>query len=129
MRLLEGRGLLVPVHDDSANTTLTVTANETETLSATTFFIDNSAGAFEPAGFTTTATTGNDLVTSGFIVFGNQLVLVDDGGSMEQLWWAVPTDTDGIWSLRWNVDTVTEDNAVPVVVKNVAPVAIGTGTS
>lgn len=117
------------VHDESDSTTLTVTANDTETLSATTFFVDNSAGAFEPAGFTSTPESADELVTSGFIVFGNQLVLVDDTGALEQLWWAVPTATDGVWSLRWNVDAVTDDNAVPVVVKNVAPVPIGVGTS
>lgn len=117
------------VHDDSGNSTLTVTANETETLSATTFFIDNSAGAFEPAGFTTNAERGDGFVTSGFTVFGNQLVLVDDAGALEQLWWALPSATAGVWSLRWNVDTVIDNGAVPVVVKNVAPVTVGAGTS
>lgn len=106
-----------------------MTPNTTETLSATTFFVDNSAGAFEPAGFTSNPEAADGLVTSGFIVFGNQLVLVDSSGALEQLWWALPTETEGVWTLRWNVDTVTDNDAVPVVVKNVAPVPIGSGST
>lgn len=106
---------------------MTVTANSTEELRATTFFIDTSAGAFEAAGF---VEPSNDTVTtSGFKLYGNQLVWITESGELEQLWWAEPTDVDGLWLLKWNVDTVTDTNAIPVNVKNVAPVDVGSSDS
>ncbi|KXT03249.1 hypothetical protein AC578_4789 [Pseudocercospora eumusae] len=108
---------------DEAESSLTVTANSTEELPATTFFINTSAGAFEAAGFV--APSNTTVTTSGFKVFGNQLVWITESGELEQLWWAEPTDVEGLWLLKWNVDAVTDTNAIPVNVKNVAPVNVG----
>ncbi|KAK4618210.1 hypothetical protein CLAFUW4_12072 [Fulvia fulva] len=115
----------VTFDDPEETTTLTASGNETDSLTATTLFIDTSPGANQAAGFMSTTNDSDSLTTSGFILFGNQLAWVSDAGDLEQKFWAKPTSTDGVYTLAWNVDAVVEDGAVPVNVKNVAPVTVG----
>lgn len=102
-----------------------VTPNNTESLPANFFYIDNSAGAFEAAGFTSSSNSSSSIVTTGFKVFGNQLSWVNSAGNLKQLWWAKPTEISGLWTLNWNVDTASESSAVPVTVRNIVPTRIG----
>ena len=59
------------------------------------------------------------------MLFGHQLVWISGAGELEQKFWAKPSNTDGVYTLVWNVDAIAADGAVPVSVKNVAPVTVG----
>ncbi|EME40807.1 hypothetical protein DOTSEDRAFT_82344 [Dothistroma septosporum NZE10] len=115
----------VTFDDPKSTTTLTVTANETKSLQANTFFIDATPGANQAAGFVSPANNSDSLTTSGFRLYGNQLAWVSGIGELEQKFWAKPSATDGVYTLIWNVDAIAADGAVPVNVKNVAPVTVG----
>ncbi|KAK7425304.1 hypothetical protein QQZ08_008201 [Neonectria magnoliae] len=44
----------------------------------------------------------SNLITSNFGFYGTFIYVTGTGGEMETLWYAVATDTDGIYELRWN---------------------------
>ncbi|WPH03580.1 Hypothetical protein R9X50_00646200 [Acrodontium crateriforme] len=108
--------------EQSANSSLTVTPNNTVSLSASNFYINREAGAFSTAGFTNASTSSDSVTTTGFALYGSQLVWISDAGELEQKWWAVPTaNKTNLYTLNWNVENVLSESAVPVVVKNKAP--------
>lgn len=82
-------------------------------------FIDQSANAFVSAGFTTA--TNTSVTTMGFTMFGTLVVWESSAGDLESKWFATQTEEQGLWILKWNVDTVIEDSAVPVALKNLPP--------
>ncbi|KAK4546389.1 hypothetical protein LTR36_002066 [Oleoguttula mirabilis] len=99
------------------NLTLTTDGNWTTPR----LFIDQTAGAFDSAGFTTSSNT--TVTTTGFTLFGTLLVWESTAGLLESKWYATPTDQEGLWYLKWNVDNVLAMSAVPLVLKNLAPTA------
>lgn len=44
-----------------------------------------------------------------------------DDGALTTLWYAAPTDTDGVWTLNWNSTDDTTDGQVIVSLKTKAP--------
>lgn len=82
-----------------------------------------SDSAYEAAGFlsSNTSTTAGNVTTSGFSIFGGQLVY-SDGSDIESQFWAKTTDVDGVWGLMWNEDGTSQDDSVPVTLKTTAPV-------
>ncbi|KAG4443421.1 hypothetical protein IFR05_001100 [Cadophora sp. M221] len=94
-------------------------ANTTSSIGS--FFIVNSDSSYAAAGFlnsSSTVPTGG--VTTGFRVYGGQVVLVSDGALLSQFW-ATPSDVEGVYSLMWNSDGTSQDNSVPVALKTMAP--------
>ncbi|KAF4627436.1 hypothetical protein G7Y89_g10716 [Cudoniella acicularis] len=79
---------------------------------------------FNAAGFITSNTTVTNSTTTGFSLFGGQVVTTE-GDVLEAQFWAKTTDTDGVWSLMWNEDGTTQDDSTPVVLKRIAPAATG----
>lgn len=85
--------------------------------------MNQGASAFDSAGFVVPdASSGTDIVTTGFTLFGT-LAFWDGDGSYEAAWYATPTDQDGLWILKWNVDNIASEDSTPIAVKNLAPTA------
>ncbi|RYP68373.1 hypothetical protein DL769_005527 [Monosporascus sp. CRB-8-3] len=116
---------MVPVLFTFSDTTLTAQPNTTSTNSS-------SSPVFESAVFGIPADsassrqvsflrneTSNGETTSGFGFFGTIVFLEGSDGSLQTLFYAEPTDTEGIWSLAW--DDADTEGAVPVTVKNSSP--------
>jgi hypothetical protein len=61
-----------------------------------------------------------NAITSGFSMFGGQLVY-SNGSDIESQFWAETTGVDGVWSLKWNSDGSSRVDSVPVAVKTIAP--------
>ncbi|CZR56711.1 uncharacterized protein PAC_06600 [Phialocephala subalpina] len=87
-----------------------------------TFYIVTTTSSYEQAGFISKNQTTNitDAATTGFAMFGGQVVYIDDS-EYEAQFWAETTSTTGVWSLKWNTDGTSEDNSTPVVIKKTAP--------
>lgn len=86
------------------------------TILSTKLFIDNSPGAFSSVGFA----TGPDRLTNGFLLYGPSLMWTDpddETAGLQAKWYAVPTGRSGLYILKWNVDILLQDGALPVNLK------------
>lgn len=85
-------------------------------LDQTHLTLDTSSGANEQVTFTANG-------TDSFTIYGTMLVRSVANDTLESKWYAVETETVGLWELRWNVDNTSEDAGQPVVLKDLAPSA------
>ncbi|KAI0150718.1 hypothetical protein GGR57DRAFT_181245 [Xylariaceae sp. FL1272] len=85
------------------------------------FFIPSPSSTSHGVGFTD-STSGSDISTSGFI-FDGQFVthLNEDGRHLETLWYVVPTQSNRVWSLRWNSTGDESEGQVMVSLRSVGP--------
>ncbi|KAF2148104.1 hypothetical protein K461DRAFT_316500 [Myriangium duriaei CBS 260.36] len=84
-------------------------------------YIINGTNADEQAGFADAQNNNGSLTFTGWAIWGQFLVWVDSDGSYTSKWSAEPTDTEGIYEVRWNSADATSDTAVPIVFKNKGP--------
>ncbi|PQE10376.1 cytochrome p450 protein [Rutstroemia sp. NJR-2017a WRK4] len=85
------------------------------------FYIVNGGSSNLAAGFATANTTlPTNATTSGFSLFGGQVVYVDADFQFLSQFWATET-FDGFWQLTWNSDGAHRENSVPVTVKMIPP--------
>lgn len=96
-------------------------ATASPSWSDVTYYVPGPTSTAHQTGFANSNdTVDDDLSTSGFIFYG-QVVLKQVDGNLTTLWYAAPTDTDGIWSLNWNETGDTSSGHVPVALKTRPP--------
>lgn len=71
-------------------------------------------------GFTN-STPGSGMSATGFTFYGHVLLHQNDDGTLKSLFYAVPSDTEGIWSLDWNSTDDDTEGKVLLTVKATAP--------
>lgn len=79
-----------------------------------------------PVGFYkegVTNVTADDIITDAFKAYGNTIFVSIDG-SLESSWYAVATDTDGLWSVGWNSTGGGVLNAEPISLSQGKPVNV-----
>jgi hypothetical protein len=64
------------------------------------------------------ATLPTGAVTTGFSIFGTQVVYYDSDSQILSQFWAQTTDDESVWRVVWNSDGEAEDDSVPVVLKS-----------
>jgi hypothetical protein len=62
--------------------------------------------------------------TSGFTWYGTILAYYDSDDNLEMKFWATPTNTTGVWALKWNSDGTSDGVSVPVVLKSTPPTVL-----
>lgn len=88
------------------------------------FYIVITADAFEQAGFVdSSATAPSGAVTTGFALYGSDIMYIDGNEYLSQFW-AEPTSSDDLYELIWNAGGESSDDAVPVNLKPMAPLAL-----
>jgi len=87
------------------------------TFADATFFVSSASHAAGFLGDNSTAT--NDEITSGFSFYGHTALLVDASGVWQSAFYAMATETDGLWSLGWNFTNV--NGAIPVTLRDTSP--------
>ncbi|KAL3424484.1 hypothetical protein PVAG01_03765 [Phlyctema vagabunda] len=88
---------------------------------AASFYIIDDGTSFAAAGFlSANTTTTTNMSTTGFSMFGGQVIHIADS-MYEAQFWAQATAQDGVWSLMWNADGSTQVDSVPVAVKTLPP--------
>ncbi len=92
----------------------------TSTWSNVTYFVPGPTSTSHSTGFANSTTASDGTTSSGFVFYGQVLLLQQDG-KLQTLWFAVPTGTDGIYSLNWNETSDGTDAAVPVSLKTRPP--------
>ncbi|KAH7157935.1 hypothetical protein B0J13DRAFT_617987 [Dactylonectria estremocensis] len=63
----------------------------------------------------------SELRTTGFHFYGTFAYVAGASGRMEMLWFAVPSGTEGLYSLHWNTTVETTDGSIPVTLKSSPP--------
>ncbi|KAI1078008.1 hypothetical protein F5B20DRAFT_250260 [Whalleya microplaca] len=87
-----------------------------------TFFIPGRGSASHQVGFAPAPGPAADVDASGFVFYGQvALHQSPDDPQLRTLWYAVPTATDGVWSLNWNSTADARDGKVLVTVKATPP--------
>jgi hypothetical protein len=111
----------VTIGDDStlSGSPNTTASTGTPSWSNVTFFIPSTTSSSHDIGFANSTTSG-EVSTTGFL-FYSQVVLHSDDGEMATLWYATPTDIDGVWSLKWNATDDDSTDNVLVNLKATAP--------
>lgn len=72
---------------------------------------------YSQVGFSSDAPSG--AATTGFSFYGGAVAY---GSDLEQAFWAVDTDTAGIWALYWGLTNPSTANSTSIVLKSTAPV-------
>ncbi|WPA98206.1 uncharacterized protein RHO25_002818 [Cercospora beticola] len=82
--------------------------------------IDNNPGALSPVSFS--SGENSSLTTSGFDLWGTLLIWVSNEGAVDIKWYAEPVDAyNRTWALKWNVDNIVGNQAIPIALKTLPP--------
>ncbi|CAJ2512546.1 Uu.00g055610.m01.CDS01 [Anthostomella pinea] len=92
----------------------------TPSWSNVTFYVPGPASSSHTVGFTN-STPETNVSASGFIFYGQFALHENADGNLETLWYATPTEYDGVWSLDWNTTDDESEEAVLVTLKSTAP--------
>lgn len=104
------------------------TSNEpTPTWSNLTLLVPETTSDSHEVGFTN-STPGSGMSANGFTFYGEVLLHKGNDGKLKSLWYAVPLDQDGIWSLEWNSTGDDTTGQIPLTLSATAP-AHGNGKS
>lgn len=99
---------------ESASTTDTNT-----TMNGAMFAINSTAGADDDVRFIDSNDT--DLTTTGFRMYGRNIMYEDADGSLQSNFYLLPTSDANIWALRWTDDVdSSNETVVPVALRNIA---------
>ncbi|KAI0165231.1 hypothetical protein GGR52DRAFT_585249 [Hypoxylon sp. FL1284] len=101
----------------SPNTTANAGA---PTWSNLTLLIPETTSESHVVEFTNVA-PGTGMSTNGFVFYGDFLFHQSNEGKVESLWYAVPLEKDGIWSLEWNPTGGEADGQILLTLKVTAP--------
>jgi hypothetical protein len=93
------------------------TLNSTGASAGQFYIVDN---GFSSVGFLSSNSTVSNATTTGFTLFGGQVVF-QSATALEAQFWAQTTSEDGVWALMWNEPGTNQENSTPVVLKNKAP--------
>ncbi|KAH6973726.1 hypothetical protein BKA56DRAFT_734437 [Ilyonectria sp. MPI-CAGE-AT-0026] len=104
------------------NTTGFADSSDLPTWSDLCFYVPKSSSSSHAVGLVDISAGKNaTLVTSGFDFYGTLAYLTGASGQMVTLWYAVPSDTEGLYSLRWNTTGESVDGAVLLTLKSSPP--------
>ncbi|KDN72217.1 hypothetical protein CSUB01_07516 [Colletotrichum sublineola] len=90
-----------------------------------TFFIPAVGASNHSVGFVNPNSTASDRQTRGFMLYGDFVFVEGGSDSLASMWYATPSSTDGIYSLKWNeTGDSTEDKIVLALKKTVPSTAL-----
>ncbi|KAI1387161.1 uncharacterized protein F4822DRAFT_405640 [Hypoxylon trugodes] len=98
----------------------TTTGDSAPTWSNLTFNVPDSTSSGHQVGFTNSTSDGDRSVTN-FVFYGQFLLYKNTDGSLKSLWYAVPSDEDGVWTLNWNSTGDESDGQVIVSLRAIPP--------
>ncbi|KAI4862340.1 hypothetical protein F4820DRAFT_430871 [Hypoxylon rubiginosum] len=97
------------------------TANSgSPTWSNVTLLVPDTSSDSHQVGFTN-STPGSGMSANGFVFYGEFLLHKSSDGNLKSLWYAVPLEQDGIWSLEWNSTGDDTSGQILLTLKATAP--------
>ncbi|KAI0595723.1 hypothetical protein F4775DRAFT_568041 [Biscogniauxia sp. FL1348] len=114
-----------PVLFDLSDNVLTgspnTTTNSSPSWSNVTLFIPSTTSSSHAVGFISGSSSNSSILTSGFMFYGQDVLHKSSSGSLETEWYAVPTGTEHIWTLEWNITSDAVNGTVPVSLRSAKP--------
>ncbi|KAI1487643.1 hypothetical protein F5X96DRAFT_133467 [Biscogniauxia mediterranea] len=114
-----------PVLFELSNNVLTgspnSTTNSSPTWSNVTLYIPAPTSSSHSVGFISGSSSNSSILTSGFMFYGQDVLHKSSSGTLETEWYAVPTDTEHIWTLAWNVTSDAVNGTVPISLRSAKP--------
>ncbi|KAI0835051.1 hypothetical protein F5Y06DRAFT_277263 [Hypoxylon sp. FL0890] len=98
----------------------TTASDSSPTWSNLTFYVPDNTTSSHQVEFTN-STSGVNKSVSAFVFYGQFLLHKTTSGDLQTLWYALPTDTDGVWSLNWNSTGDDTEGQVVVSLTSTAP--------
>ncbi|KAL7627708.1 hypothetical protein AAE478_001902 [Parahypoxylon ruwenzoriense] len=69
----------------------------------------------------TSSTPGTNVSASGFTFYGQFLFHKKNDGNLESMWYALPSEQEGVWTLGWNTTGDDTEGKVLLSLRAVAP--------
>ncbi|KAK8249000.1 hypothetical protein IWZ00DRAFT_313195 [Phyllosticta capitalensis] len=70
------------------------------------------------------STSEDSGTTSGFGLYGAWAYHISSAGDIEMNYRATPTETDGLYLIKWNPSSTTDDSATPVQLRTQSPIPV-----
>ncbi|KAH7007166.1 hypothetical protein EDB80DRAFT_777747 [Ilyonectria destructans] len=86
-----------------------------------TFSVPSAGSSAHDVSFLSSTNSTSGVFTTGFTFYGTFIFVTGTSGSMESLWYALPTDTDGIYKLNWNTTGDDTDGKILLTLKKNPP--------
>ncbi|KAH7176771.1 hypothetical protein EDB81DRAFT_49994 [Dactylonectria macrodidyma] len=86
-----------------------------------TFSVPSAGSSSHDVNFLSSSNETGNVLTTGFTFYGTFIFVTGTDGNMESLWYALPTDTDGIYKLQWNTTGDDSDDKVLLTLKKTPP--------
>ncbi|KAH6874867.1 hypothetical protein B0T10DRAFT_566986 [Thelonectria olida] len=84
------------------------------------FYVPGEASSSHVVGLIDSSSGNTNIISSGFVLYGTYVLVTGNSGKLEALWYAVPSETSGVYSLKWN-DTGDDEKSVVVSLKTLPP--------
>ncbi|KAI1100368.1 hypothetical protein F4804DRAFT_47697 [Jackrogersella minutella] len=106
----------------------TTASDTTPTWSNLTFNVPDTTTAGHQVAFSNSSNSTTGRSGSGFVFYGSFLFHKNTEGGLKSMWYALPSDTDGVWSLNWNSTGDDTTGQVLITLKTTAPSTPDTDT-
>ncbi|KAL6405201.1 hypothetical protein AUP68_12045 [Ilyonectria robusta] len=100
----------------SPDTSVTSTAS----WSNLTFYVPSPSSSEHAVGFVESADDSSEIVTE-FTFYGAWIATSDSTGTLQTLWYVTPTETEGIYSVKWNSTGDSTDGKISIALRTTAP--------
>ncbi|CAG9981105.1 unnamed protein product [Clonostachys byssicola] len=71
--------------------------------------------------FSNSTTDNSSIITDSFTSYGAYIFVSGDDGSMESLWYTVPSDIRGVYALQWNHTGENDNSTISLTLKKTPP--------
>jgi hypothetical protein len=86
-----------------------------------TFAIPAPASSSHEVAFIDSRNSTANVQTTGFTQFGAFIFVDNNATGVESLWYALPSGTDGVWTLNWNDATDKRTDKVVLTLRDIKP--------
>ncbi|VUC35898.1 unnamed protein product [Clonostachys rosea] len=87
----------------------------------TSLVIPAASSSSHAVGFSNSTTGNSSIVADSFTTYGAYILVSGDDGSMQSLWYTVPSDTRGVYALKWNSTGENENTTISLTLKKTPP--------
>lgn len=99
----------------------TTTDSKQPPWSNLTFAIPAPASSSHEVAFIDSRNSTANVQTTGFTQFGAFIFVDNNATGVESLWYALPSGTDGVWTLNWNDATDKRTDKVVLTLRDIKP--------
>ncbi|KAK4107641.1 hypothetical protein N656DRAFT_832955 [Canariomyces notabilis] len=105
----------------SPNTTVFTNPSDISSWSNKTFGVPSASSSSKNVLFVNGTMDSTSDVVTDLLTYGSYVFVWGERGDMESLWYALPSDLDGIFALKWNSTGDESDGKIPITLKKTPP--------